>query len=273
LPHGQPIFILHIANSKDQAYDTIYSQTAGLLNQSNWFIDHGMEEKSLEFIFPQYYLHLRCDHSNSASLAGRTAKTVVMDETARFKDTQGKSSGEAVYYTVSRAVKTFGNEGKVVSISSPIYEDDFQMRLYHQGQKLEGFLTYLLPTWEMNPHITREMLEPEFKLNPETAWRDYGAKPPAAIEAYFRDRYAVEKVFDPELPQIIENDTLIQTAKPRPGVSYYMAGDPAVKNDAFGLALIHNEGENIVTDFTHRFIQSEDQPEISAMMVKQFQTQ
>jgi hypothetical protein len=270
LPPGQPIFILHVANSRDQAFDTIYAQTAGLLGQSDWFADHGLEEKHMEFVFPQYHLHLRCDHSNSASLAGRTAKAVVLDETARFKDNQGKFSGEAVYYTVSRAVKTFGLEGKVFSVSSPIYEDDFQMRLYRQGKKLDNFLTYQLPTWEMNPRITRKLLDAEFKLNPETAWRDYGAKPPAAIEAFFRDRVSVGMAFDENLPQLIYNDRVILEAMPERNTNYYLAGDPAVKNDAFGLAMVHSFGDMVITDFTHRFMQTEEEPEINAEKVKSF---
>ena len=270
LPNGQPIFILHIANSREQAQDTIFAQTAGLLEQSGWFTDHGMEERHNEFVFPQYYLHLRCDHSNSASLAGRTAKAVVLDETARFKDNLGKYSGEAVYYTVSRAVKTFGEEGKVFSVSSPIYEDDFQMRLYNQGLTLPNFLCYQLPTWEMNPRITRKLLDSEFKLNPETAWRDYGARPPAAIEAFFRDRIAIAKAFDDAMPELLEQHSLVPSAMPKPGISYYMAGDPAVKNDAFGLAMVHLENGIIMTDFVTRFTQTEEEPEISAIKIKQF---
>jgi hypothetical protein len=270
LPKGQPIFILHVANSRDQAYDTIYAQTAGLLNSTDWFINHGMQQKNLEFTFPDYHIHLRCDHSNSASLAGRTAKAVVLDETARFKDNTGKFSGDAVYFTVSRAVKTFGDEGKVFSLSSPIYEDDFQMRLYRQGQKLPTFLTYQLPTWEMNPRIPRKLLDAEFKLNPETAWRDYGARPPAAIEAFFRDRLALARAFDDRLLSIIEDGHIVHDLIPDKGVNYYMAGDPAVKNDAFGLAMVHSDGRNIIVDFTTRFTQTEDEPEINAAKVKDF---
>jgi len=184
LPPGQPIYILHVANSRDQAKDTIFAQTAGLLENAEWFVEHGMIERTNEFQFPEYNLFLRAEHSNSASLAGRTAKMVVLDETARFKDNQGKFSGEMVYFTVSRAVKTFGQEGKVFSVSSPIYDDDFQMRLYRKGLKLKSFLCYQKPTWDMNPRFTFEALKHEFDLNPETAWRDYGAKPPSAVEAY-----------------------------------------------------------------------------------------
>lgn len=270
---GTPIFVLHVANSRQQAKDTIYAQTAGLLKKRDWFVRHGMQERSEEFFFPQYNIVLRCDHSNSASLAGRTAKCVFMDETARFKDNSGKFSGEAVYFTVSRAVQTFGKQGKVISISSPIYEGDFQMKLMRMGDEIPSFLTYHLPTWEMNPHITKESLAAEFKLNPETAWRDYGAKPPAASEAYFRDPISVRLAFKrdffstiiPDDPPIIKPGII-----PQKGVRYFMAGDPAFKNDAFGLALVHREGTGMVVDFTYRFTQTEEEPEINAEKVKDF---
>jgi len=272
LPPGQPIYVLHVANSRQQALDTIFAQTAGLLDNADWFVDHGLQERANEFSFPKYSLYLRAEHSNSASLAGRTAKAVVLDETARFKDNSGKFSGEAVYYTVSRAVKTFGREGKVLSVSSPIFVDDFQMRLHKKGQKLADFLTYKLPTWEMNPRITFDILKPEFALNPETAWRDYGAKPSAAVEAYFRNGPMVDAAFDPKLPQLVENNRLIPSAQPQAKTYYYMAGDPAVRNDAFGLALVHFDGYNVVADFVHRFTQKEDvdNPEIDAEEVKNF---
>ena len=272
LPPGQPIYILHVANSRQQAIDTIFAQTAGLLENADWFLQHGLEERSCEFSFPRYSLYLRAEHSNSASLAGRTAKAVVLDETARFKDNSGKFSGEAVYYTVSRAVKTFGKEGKVFSVSSPIFVDDFQMRLMRTGEKLDSFLTYQLPTWEMNPRFTFEDLKPEFELNPETAWRDYGAKPSAAVEAYFRNTPKIDEAFDPTLPQIIEHNRLTPEAQPKPKTFYYMAGDPAVRNDAFGIALVHYDGHQVVADFVHRFTQKKDvdNPEIDAAEVKAF---
>jgi len=271
LPPGQPIYCLHIANSRDQAKETIFAQTAGLLENSEWFLDHGLVERVNEFYFPNYNIFIRAEHSNSASLAGRTAKIVIMDETARFKDNQGKFSGDAVYFTVSRAVKTFGLDGKVFSVSSPIYDDDFQMRLYRKGLTLPNFLCYQKATWEMNPRFTFESLKHEFELNPETAWRDYGAKPPAAIEAYFRDKLLLSKAFDSSLPNLIEGNVLMGNALPIPRKNYYLAGDPAVKNDAFGIALVHDDGNSIVVDFTHRFTPPELQiGEIDADQVKKF---
>ena len=198
----------------------------------------------------------------------RVHNCVVMDETARFKDNQGKFSGDAVYFTVSRAVKTFGDEGKVLSVSSPIFMDDFQMRLYKQGKRLKQFLCYHLPTWEMNPNITREMLEPERRLNPEAFWRDFGAKPSASIEVYFRSPEKIDICIDANLPTLIENNQLMPHALPKPNNFYFLAGDPAVKNDAFGLALVHLEGEVVVTDFAFRFEQEET--EINAEEVKNF---
>lgn len=269
LPPGQPIYILHVANSRDQAKDTIYAQTAGLLEHAEWFWDHGLIERHNEFVFPKYHLFLRAEHSNSASLAGRTAKAVVLDETARFKDNQGKFSGDMVYYTVSRAVKTFGREGKVFSVSSPIFVDDFQMKLMRQGKKIADFLTYQLPTWEMNPRFTYESLKAERLLNPETFWRDYGARPSKAVEAYYKNEELVDAAFDSKLPELIEDDILTSNAKHIPEQFYYLAGDPAVKNDAFGIALVHGSPTNIITDFVHRFEQK-DGKEIDAEMVKQF---
>lgn len=119
----------------------------------------------------------------------------------------------------------------------------------------------------MNPRITRESLEAERKLSPETFWRDYGARPSAAIEAYFRDAQKVDAVFDSSLPSLVAEHHLVGKIFPRPDTCYYLAGDPAVKNDAFGIALVHPEGNIIVADIVHRFTQ-ESKPEIDAAAVK-----
>jgi hypothetical protein len=147
------------------------------------------------------------------------------------------------------------------------------MKLMRLGQEIPTFLTYHLPTWEMNPHITKASLAAEFKLNPETAWRDYGAKPPAASEAYFRDPISVRMAFKRDFFSVIIPDdppVLKPDALPQKGIRYFMAGDPAFKNDAFGIALVHLEGRQMVVDFTCRFKQTEEEPEISAEKVKNF---
>jgi hypothetical protein len=147
------------------------------------------------------------------------------------------------------------------------------MRLYREGLKLPNFLCYQKATWEMNPNITKESLAMEFKLNPETAWRDYGARPPAALEAYFRDPISVRMAFDRTLPQLIIpeiNPIISPKAAPEKGCEYFMAGDPALKNDAFGLAMVHLAGRQLIVDFTTRFHQTEDEPEIDALKVRKF---
>jgi len=269
LPPDQPIYILHVANSRDQARNTIFAQTSGLLSNSEWFVNHGMVERTDEFEFPEYSLHLSAEHSNSASLAGRTAKAVVLDETARFKDNKGKFSGEMVYFTVSRATKTFGVEGKVFSVSSPIWHDDFQMKLYRKGLKLRNFLCYQLPTWKMNPRFTRKDFDAEYELNPETAMRDFGAAPPFAVEAFFREPKRIDAAFDSSLPFLVDDNKLIPKIRPKPNTYYYLAGDPAVRNDAFGICLLHGEGNAVIVDFVHRFIR-EGTGEIDAFQVRDF---
>lgn len=126
----------------------------------------------------------------------------------------------------------------------------------------------------MNPRITQKSLKPEFLLNPETAWRDYGAIPSMAQEAYFGNQYAINEAFHSSLPQIIENDQLISGLMPKPDTYYYLAGDPAVKNDAFGICLLHQEGKTIIVDFVHRFIQQDitagGNREVDAFAVKEF---
>jgi len=264
---GHKIFIINVATSEQQAKDTVFSQIESKLKNSKWFMDLKPQIRHQEIRFPDKNLVIRSEHSNSASLVGKTAKCVVFDELSRFKDTQGKNSAEAVYESLSRAVQTFGEEGKVISISSPLYQDELLMRLLKLSKKSPYILGYHLATWELNPNITRESLEHEFNKNPEAAMRDYGAIPSSALEIYFKQPEKIDEAVDLLLKPIVFDGVLSSFVSGKPNYSYYLGGDPALKNDSFGLALVHKEGDTVICDLSYRLTPTKER-EISALEVK-----
>lgn len=256
---NQTIFILNTAVSKEQARDTVFSADTELLHNSQWFqslVDRGLcKEHYNEIIFPEPHVVIRSEHANSASLVGRTAKLCVFDELARFKDTKGNASGWNVYYSMSRSVRSFGKDGLIVSISSPVTVDDPIMMLYEMSQYSDSMLGFKLPTWIMNPNITREDLEDDFMKDPDMAQRDFGAEPSLVIENYYKEPHRIEhcvnsQALNPVLPDGALAEWFRQTNSSQ---RYFLAGDPAVKNDAFGLCLLHFEDHRCIVDLLHQF--------------------
>jgi len=107
LAPGSEIFIINCATSKDQARDTVFAHTAARINNSPWFYSQNYNQIQIEFRFPDINLVLRSGGSNSSGLVGKTCKSVLLDELERFLDTAGRSSGRAVFESLSRSVKTF----------------------------------------------------------------------------------------------------------------------------------------------------------------------
>ena len=247
LSKGSEIFIINTATSQTQARDTVFAQIDAKVEKSPYFNFIGYESTYDTIRLPKR-IRIRSGGSNSASIVGRTAKIVTFDELARFQDTSGKRSGEAVYFSLSRATKTFGDEGYRIVISSPLYPNDFLMTLYKDAiaTKLDGtqqhphMLGYKLATWELNPNFTRESFEPEFRLDFAKALRDYGAEPTSAILPYYTnpDVIKVNQLRENILKRVMDENT----EGIEPGdYTYVLGGDPAAKRDAFGIALGHRE--------------------------------
>lgn len=281
LPPDENIFITNVAVSAPQAKDTLFAAIKARIHNSPFFEEYGYKERYNEIVFRAQDGHIviRSEHSNSASLAGKTSILVQLDELARFTDTGGRSSAEMVYYTVSRQTKTFGKDGKIAVLTSPLFQDDFAMQLYRLAKKdmkrpEPRMLGVLKPTWEMSAVLTFEELQSEFEKNPETAWRDYGATPSASIETYFKEPWKIDEAIDKKLRNIVDtkHGVLKKDVFGDPDKWYYLAGDPALKNDAFGMALIHRESDGIIADMVFHMVPSlwaGDHREVDATMVKQ----
>lgn len=254
-PPGEEIYIINVATDSEQAEDTIFAKTRARINNSRYYrsrrLREGFVELSTEYRFPNG-VHLQSGHSNSDSQVGRTCKLVLFDELARFKDKKtGKFSAHRVYFSITRNVTPFKTEGKIVSISSPLHSKDMIMGLFKTSVKVDDMLGFHLATWECNPHLSLDspLMQSEVKKNPEEFHRDYGARPPESREAYYRIPEKIDLIGQPWRHNPIDDKGRLQEwFKPKEVCQYFMHGDPAARNDAYGIGLAHVEGADAIID-------------------------
>ena len=239
---GDRITVQCIASSQDQAGETIYAKVEAIVNSSYWWktyiewlqkketapggkgIGSIYQKFSTSIEFKDKNIAILALHSNSASLAGKTSACCVFDELSRFDVAEGnvqaksqKKSAQAVYNTASRSITSLMPFSKVVTITSPMYEDDYGMQLLLRSGTFKGgehsaivealrskvpdksgqLLGYHFTTFEVNPSIDEngntvmggtsedmEFFKSKKAQDPEAYNRDYLAIPPSAISPY-----------------------------------------------------------------------------------------
>jgi len=263
---NQQVFILIVATNETQALDTSMSAIRSRVRGSDYYKNRGGAIKELETDFKFYDTNLviRSGHSNSSSLAGKTSKAVIIEELSRFRDSRsGSRSSRPVYETVTRGTASFGNDGKIINITSPLEATDFCFELYDAARDVDNMVGFILPTWKMNPNIFRYAsqctkrnhahLQAEYRKNPEGAARDYGCDCSMALEAYFRRQDKIDNALSSEKQPIDEMGRFAPWFRGKSEYTYFLHGDPAVKNDNFGLCLGHAEEDKVVIDLLHYF--------------------
>jgi hypothetical protein len=237
-----------IASSEVQSQETAYAAVNTIIDYSPWwrkYIAYLLEREENEGKFSQYQklklavefpgknVAILCLHSNSAALAGKTSYCVVLDELSRFDIAEGgiqnktqKQTANAVYDTVVRSCSSLKEISKVVTISSPMFEDDYTMQLLCRAkdcyvgemanvidilrdkieEKVDTIYGMHATSFELNPKTEDNPVgftkgvdfEGRRTENPETYKRDYLAVPPATVNPFFElperiDRVIVEK--------------------------------------------------------------------------------
>lgn len=275
---GQEIYLINVAASETQSKDTVFAQLQARINNSKWFARYISYLKSFgrihkgDFMFRNlesrvefHDKHIICMSMNSNSLTnvGKTAKFVVFDELAKFKTSEGKDSADEVYSSISRATQTFGWNGHVWSISSPLNDMDKIVELSEVARKgnIKGMLGMVLPTWEFNPNIKRVDLDREFIKDPVLAGRDFGCIPPKSHAEFVHDPEALRlSVFKTGAQPLLSCTPIIKMkTNPRgeekphiqlipdfelPGIkahTYVGHGDPGLIDDSFCFGVGHLE--------------------------------
>ncbi len=137
------------------------------------------------------------------------------------------------------------------NVSSPSSARDKIMELVRKAQTSRNILGLIRPTWEMNPGVTRADLEDEFRKDPATAMRDYGAQPPLSSNAFLSEAL-VDGAIGEHKNAVVLNHQVKKNKKTgemtrhaiiskvrRTGKASVLALDAGFVNNSFALALGH----------------------------------
>lgn len=134
---------------------------------------------------------------NKRTMRGATRFFAVCDELSWMDnsaegDAKERMSANEVYTSLDRSLKTvrmaterllssgYDNiiNAYALNISSPSDVNDKVMSLVRTHRNSTEVYTVHLPTWEFNPLYTKQSFSKEYRDNPVTAERDFGANPP-----------------------------------------------------------------------------------------------
>jgi len=262
---GTKIYIFCLATSEDQARDTIFSEIVTKIRNSPFFKLCGPKAYALEIRFPEKGIVIFCGTSSSASMVGRPVKVIIYDELSRFEESTSKRGAWVVYNSLNHQTILFGKQAVRIAISSPIHADDIIMQLLDRSKRFPDMLGLLFPTWEFNPKLpfdNPEMIELRNR-DPTEFWTNFGCKPSATTEFYFGNREIIQLSELPNLLELWDKERIIK----KEAVNYILSGDPALKHDAFGIALGHLELDNYFIDGFLR-LKNDDGTELDPIGVK-----
>lgn len=268
---NQKLFIQIVSVSEKQASDGVFSNIQTMLENCEWlntWFDVDIRSDNVECNDKRIKLQTLSSWATTA--VGRTSRCVIFDELALFESTGGKRGAWEIWSRLKKSTDTLGDDGHVIGISSPQHPTDIIMRLHLEGKnamrreyeirtekikippnyKPNNILSYMRPTWEMNPNFNESVLREEYKRDLPTFYRDYACKPEIAGGIEFP-----EGVFLKPMVNILQMESLpLMTDKSR-----VLAIDPAVTNDRFGIACgyLDNMTGGISVDGVHKFTKKE----------------
>ena len=246
LDSSSPLHVMLVAASEEQAQDALFSHIRVWVNRP---LIRALNPKVRKdtILFRDANVELFVGPSTSSTLVGRTVKCFVLDELARFDATVGKRGARMVYEGLKAASMTLYDSVRII-ISSPLSRNDLLWQLYERGLNHPDVLAIRTPTWEVNPGLTREQLEREYSHDPIAFLRDFAAEPTGGYYPFFTS-WDLIKWHDHNVLELLANNIPVQGES----YDYVLAGDPAIRHDAFGWALAHrDENGRIIVDGAYR---------------------
>lgn len=257
------IRVLLVSNAKDQA-EIIYNQIkegANNCERLSKYISNDTKEKLIFFTPAQLEMYKKDNSkplrerkgllsafigtSNSRNIRGAGCITMVLDEFAHFITNSGVKSDSAVYEAISPAAAMFGTQAKKVLISSPWAKTGKFWELYNKGMNIPEMkkttLVLRIPTWGMNEKVEPDYLRSEYLALGKTSYQcEYGAVFSDSKSGWITD------------DTIVSESLITNMQAPIMGkrhVRYFWTIDQASKADAFGIAIGHQEDDNIIVDY------------------------
>ncbi len=225
LLHSNVLQGTFVALTYAQAKDTLWEPFFGYLNNAPWFVQYNqfMHEQSMKYgeeliklnetavVYRHRSLMVYPAGPDKRTLRGRTRCFASIDELGWFDSEADskkiKMNANEIYVALERSlltVRASANKlikkgfndipsGYFLNISSPSSVRDKIMELVRKSENSTKIYGLIKPTWEMNPTVSYEDLEEEFKKDEVTAWRDYGARPPLSSNAFIQAIDVVER--------------------------------------------------------------------------------
>lgn len=200
------------------ANDLLWTPYKDTLNGSSWFQEYHKLMKHYNNKYDQELfkeldtyikyghrnLHIYPSGPNKRTLRGRTRIFANIDEFGWFdsnsdSDSKERTSASEVYNALDASLKTIRVASEILlkrgyndipnayamNVSSPSSEDDEIMTLVKNSKHSRTVFAVHLPTWSVNPNLTRESLQPDYDKNFSFATRNFGAVPPESSNPFF----------------------------------------------------------------------------------------
>lgn len=267
---GSAITIMNMSVNATQAKKVVFGEIKSRIDNSPWFLNHKPDPNIRSELRFENNICVLPASSSTTFMLGYNLIVGIMDEAAFFSETATRDVAEEIFYSLKRRVKgRFQEKGLMVMISSPRYIDDFIERKYAEARNEPSIFSVRNAIWEvleddidaikagaffeLDGVKIPNRYKSDFTKNPEKAWRDFGAKPSLALEPYLKQWNLIEQCIDDRrINPIDEKGVFADWFLGSPKYKYSMHIDLGIKRDACGIAMGHDEGENIVIDFMHR---------------------
>jgi hypothetical protein len=167
IPYDQEIAVVNVATSRKQA-GRLFAHIKARLRNSKFFRARIAKPPTAEEIriftdtdikklsdpnltIPvEGSVVLVCGHSNPDSIRGYAIICLIFDELA-FYDEAEKVSGSEFYTALAPSVADFGDDGRIVEISSPGPKTGIFYKLWDSSHTMENMLAFQVATWLFNP--------------------------------------------------------------------------------------------------------------------------
>lgn len=245
LRRGEPFYIISVANALDQARLALHNIRD--LIESSPILKALVIRSTSDTLELSNGAIFRALPSSSRTGRGMACPMMIMDEAAHFLDTDGNAAGDQLYQALAPSVAQFNNLGRILLLSSPWIQQGIFWDLYKQANS--GQYRYMqcvnLPTWEVNPTISKEFLEQERSRDPELFAVEYGANFNQSLAAFI-DMGLVDAAVTRA------HDSLVSIDKFKG--KYILSLDPAKGGrDSYVACICHYDGDCLVVDQFHEF--------------------
>lgn len=265
---NEPITVAVVASTGTQASEALFPKIKSLIAQCKWLRDRIPREgfKSDYIVFQtdgdrELDARMKTEGKNtvttsvkvqvfnaeSGATRGRATIVVIFDEMAHYQNRQGRDNAYNMYEALGPSTADFGKDGRIIAISSPLYEAGQFFDLYTgiwEGRKPNS-LGLRLPSWVMYERAELIDREPRFtfaslKIDSETIefdtpewWREYGAQ--------FQKNVSIYMIADHVENMFAQAETFNWEWQDTGNHIYYYHGhgDPAKNHAGFPLLVGH----------------------------------